>query len=242
MKNSVHTLLSVRAFPSRLARTFRRRARPTLGTRRGQPSSPQSTSTQPIDAQLRSGNPRWSALVIDASGSMQANDWPPSRLDAAKEAAKAYCDRLAQDEPNAHVAVIAYGDDALAMCGLTQVTKRRALARAISRIDYLGYTNMRSGLQEAYQILYRRGGDRQVLLLSDGHNNDGNPCSVADALRCFSVIDTVGIGGSPAEVDEELMRYIATEYPDGTKRYRWIGDKESLVAHFQELAGRIRRA
>jgi len=30
-------------------------------------------------------------------------------------------------------------------------------------------------------------------------------------------------------------------FPDGRKRYRWIGDKKDLIEHFKVLAGRIRR-
>lgn len=44
------------------------------------------------------------------------------------------------------------------------------------------------------------------------------------------------------EVNEEILKSIASCHPDGTPRYRWIGDKEQLVEHFKQLAGRITRS
>ena len=53
-------------------------------------------------------------------------------------------------------------------------------------------------------------------------------------------------GGTAREIiwrveSEEVLREIASERSDGSKRYRWIGDKERLVRHFERLAGRISR-
>jgi len=65
---------------------------------------------------------------------------------------------------------------------------------------------------------------------------------VSDRLRDIATVECVGIGGTPEEVDEDLLRYIASSYPDGSKRYRWIGDRKRLVEHFHNLAGGITRA
>ena len=51
----------------------------------------------------------------------------------------------------------------------------------------------------------------------------------------------VGIGGKPTDVNEKLLKSIASKYPDSSPRYRWIGDKKGLVQHFHQLAGRITR-
>ena len=186
-------------------------------------------------------DPRDSVLVLDASGSMMDDDWKPSRLEGAKVAAKAFVRRLSQEEPEACVAVVGYGDSAKTLCGLTTAKNISELSRWIDQIDCMGCTNMRAGLQEALGLLRGQRQTCQVVFLTDGHNTERCPLKVAEELKEFSVVECVGMAGSPHDVDEELLRDIASAYPDGTKRYRWIGDKERLVKHFHKLAGRITR-
>lgn len=184
---------------------------------------------------------RNSFLIIDASGSMLDDDWPPTRLAAAQEAASAFCSRLANEDPNAHVAVIGYGDDAKVFCLPTPARQLHQLKDAIACIECLGGTNIRAGLEEVFHLIRKCNSPCDVVLLSDGHNTGRSPKSIADDVKQKAVMSCVGIGGSPDAVDENLMKSMASEYPDGTKRYRWIGDKERLVQHFQNLAGRITR-
>lgn len=181
------------------------------------------------------------ALVIDASQSMLSKDWRPSRLGAAQEAAVAFIKRLSAEESASCVAVIAYGSTAQLHCRLTSV-KNKQLKDIVKNICCLGRTNIKSGLDIALQVLSGCKRQCQVVLLSDGHNNEQQPIPVAEDLKKFAIIECVGIGGRPQDVDERLLRNIASAYPDGKKRYRWIGDKERLVRHFHNLAGRIARA
>ena len=51
---------------------------------------------------------------------MLFKDWRPSRLHAAKEAAQAYCKRLAEEEPEARIAIVAYSWSGHILCQLTQ--------------------------------------------------------------------------------------------------------------------------
>lgn len=198
-------------------------------------------NTQPAPA--NSSETRNCVLVLDASGSMLDNDWKPSRLAAAKEAANTFCDRLQKEQPNASVAIVAFGDGSKIHCNLTKAFEFAKLSKAIDRIRCLGATNMQAGCQSARNILVRYiGTESQVVLLTDGHNTGRSPKEIAKELRQFAVIESVGIGGSPADVDEELLKEISSAYPDGTKRYRWIGDKEKLVEHFHNLAGGITRS
>ena len=185
--------------------------------------------------------PRDSVLVLDASGSMMDDDWKPSRLEGAKVAAKAFVKRLSQEEPEARVAVVGYGDSARTFCGLTTAKNVSKLNRWIDQIDEMGSTNMRAGLQEALRLLRGQRQTCQVVLLTDGHNTERCPLKVAEELKEFSVVECVGMAGSRHGVDEKLLKDIASAYPDGTKRYRWIGDKQHLVEHFHNLAGRITR-
>lgn len=180
-------------------------------------------------------------LVLDASGSMLDEDWPPSRLEAAKDAARQYCARVAREEPHARIGILAYGSSAKTLCGLTPAAELGKLQKSINRIKCLGGTNIRAGLKEALRVLSSGPPGYQIVLLSDGHNMEKNPLGAADRLKARGTIDCVGIGGSPGDVDEDLLKDIASANPDGTKRYRWIGGRDRLVKHFHNLAGRISR-
>lgn len=185
--------------------------------------------------------PRACILVLDASGSMADRDWRPSRLAAAKEAAKAFCRRLAREEPKARVAIVGYSDNAELLVNLTPAKHLETLIKAIDQIRAFGGTNITAGIAIAVDLL--KNGPGQVIALTDGHHNEGpGPANIAHDLKQLAVLECVGIGGSPSDVDETLLKEIASPYPDGTKRYRWIGDKEQLVRHFHNLAGGITRS
>ncbi len=186
-------------------------------------------------------------LVIDTSPSMECTDWKPSRREAAKDAGVAFVHRLQKDSPNARVGIIAYGGRATVVCPLTPVRASSLLLQSITEIQEHSVvgTNIASGLSDAIQALQGVSGACQVVLLTDGHNNTG-PCPkrVGSRLRRIATLECVGIGGSPGDVDEDLLRSIASENPDGSKRYRWIGQqegREGLVRHFEKIAGGLAR-
>jgi len=188
------------------------------------------------------GQPRNGVLIIDASGTMYATDWQPSRLGATQQAAKTFVKRLLSEEADARAAVVAYGSDAVLLCDLTPVKSQSKLEKSIDSICDMGCTNITAGLEIAWDLLKHSQRNGQVVLLTDGwHNTGSDPKLISDKLREKAIIECIGIGGSSADVDEELLKYIASCYPDGSKRYRWIGDKQNLVQHFHNLAGRIVR-
>lgn len=198
-------------------------------------------TADPINALPDDGS-RDCVLVLDASPSMQDKDWPPSRLAAAQEAARAFVDRLANEEPNARIAVVAYSQRAKIRCGLTLASNTARLLRAVDGIHVGDWTNIHAGLKAAQDLLDRTTRSAQVVLLTDGQHNTGkSPIVVADELKDDAIIECVGIG-QRYDVDEALLRNIASKYADGTPRYRWIGDKEALVEHFENLAGGLRRS
>jgi len=180
-------------------------------------------------------------LVIDASGSMLDDDWKPARLDGAKDAAVAFAERLSVDQPNSRIGIVAFGCKSRIVCRLTQAGRFDYISKKIRQIEDGGGTNMYAGLRDAHDLLKYSAGTSQVVLLTDGQNTGKEPGLLADRLKQSAIVECVGIGGSPGEVDEPLLRTIASAYPDGSKRYRWIGQKEQLVRHFHKLAGGIRR-
>ena len=81
-------------------------------------------------------------------------------------------------------------------------------------------------------------------MLTDGeHLGDENPVTIAARLKKAGVIiDCIGIGGSPKDVDEKLLKQIASRNPDRSIRYCFIGDQQELIRKYQSLAQHIRIA
>ncbi len=181
-------------------------------------------------------------LIVDVSGSMFDDDWKPTRLDAAIDAANTFARRLRRKAPDARIAVVIFSCKAKVVYRLTAARKFGKISHKIDQIDVGTYTNMYAGLKVALGLLKNRARTCQVVLLTDGQNTGRNPENLADRLKEFAIVECIGIGGSPADVDEPLLRRIASAYPNGKKRYRWIGQKEQLIKHFHTLAGAIRRA
>ena len=185
---------------------------------------------------------RCAVVVIDVSPSMLQTDWKPSRLKAAQRAAKAYVKRLQQEEPDALVAIVAYSATARVILGPTLVGERDRLTRAIDSMRSSGCTNITAGLEAAFKLLKEVGGTCQVILLTDGEHNTGpGPLAIGKRLQDHAIVECVGVGGKPGDVDEALLKEIASANPDGSKRYRWIGSPVELAEHFDKLAGRITR-
>lgn len=202
-------------------------------------SAPQGQSLS-----IRCDGPRNAVIVMDVSPSMLSDDWDPTRLAGGQQAAKRFVSRLAADEPAARVAIVTYSRSAEIVCDLTSVQDSATIFKLIDAIQTGSATNLTAGLIEADRLLRRAGPSvRQVIAVTDGAHNHGRyPYTAAKQLRESAVLEIVGIGGSPADVNETLLKDLASSYADGRKRYRWIGDPEELERHFDNLAGRITRS
>ena len=203
-------------------------------------------------------------IAIDASPSMENEDWSPSRLIAAIEAAIALIMRKCQIAPDDCVGVVAYASSAWWVAKPIAVGHGQdRLCRVLRKISTGCSTNITAALATAGQSLLppkrRPLLDRllppsapaesveetqRIILLTDGDfNAGGNPKNTARQLKDAGVsIDCVGIGGSPSDVNEDPLRSIASAQADGvTPRYAFIGDKQNLIEKFEQLAGRITR-
>lgn len=87
-------------------------------------------------------------------------------------------------------------------------------------------------------------GLKRIIMLTDGeYNEGGSPIHVASRLKNAGVVlDCIGIGGSPNDVDEVILKKIASRNPDGSVRYCFIGDQEELIKKYETLAHHIRIA
>jgi Ca-activated chloride channel family protein len=178
-------------------------------------------------------------LAFDVSGSMAATDLAPTRLEAAKAAARGFVE---QQPATIRVGVVAFGDGGV----ITQrpTTDRAAVLAAIGRLTPQGGTGVGRGIQTALGAiagrpvqLSRSGSSLEatgpdlgyfssaaVVLLTDGENTaEPDPLAVAEVTSTAGVrVYPIGLGspgGTVLEIDgfqvataldEPLLRQIAT--------------------------------
>lgn len=196
--------------------------------------------------------PQRNILLLDNSDSMEAEDYPPNRLEAAKECAIEFLRERATRSPSDEIAVISFGSRAYCKCKLTSVTKLREIEKAINGISLDFLTAMGRGLKKAEKIFDIGSSSPlengvfidRIILLTDGRHCHGClPLPIAERLKEAGVqINCIGIAGNRLAIDELLLRQIAsTDELTGTPRYRFIKDRGALQKHFQELATGLTR-
>lgn len=143
-------------------------------------------------------------LSVDVSLSMAAKDVPPTRLEAAQRAARAFVRAVPQGLKLGLVSFAGY-----AVQEVAPTADHRAILDAIDRLQLGRGTAVADGLEVALRGLPGRDGDGEasaagrrslppaaVVLLSDGRNNrPGDPLAVAATARELGVkVFTVGLG------------------------------------------------
>ena len=185
-------------------------------------------------------------LVLDTSGSMQATDYHPTRLEAAKAAAEILLSRL---NPDDYAGIVVFESGATSAAYLSP-DRDRVIERLHGIRGRDGQTALGDGLalgvDMADSIPNRH---RVVILLSDGAGNAGTFSAVEAAAyaRERSVpVYTVGIGSATppastqeyAALDEETLRAIART--TGGEYYA-AADEGTLAAIYAGLTGEIPR-
>jgi Ca-activated chloride channel family protein len=160
-------------------------------------------------------------ISLDVSGSMQADDFKPNRLESAKKTAIEFIDQ----RPNDRIGLVVYGTEAYTQAPLTH--DHDLLKELIEDIDFgilAQQTAIGSGLITAVNRLIESDSKSKVIiLLSDGVNNAGSvePIDAAQIAKEFNItVYTIGIGkknnGSGFfsfagdDVDEETLTQIAS--------------------------------
>jgi Ca-activated chloride channel family protein len=143
-------------------------------------------------------------LVIDVSGSMQATDISPTRIDAAVNAASTLVDAL---PPNASVGLVAFNSNAFVIVPLTQ--DRDELKSGLQTLHARGGTAIGDGIELALDQLGAPTSGAwtashppsMVVLLTDGVNNAGvDPQQAAARAAQVKVpVNTIGIGTQGAQ-------------------------------------------
>jgi hypothetical protein len=153
---------------------------------------------------------------------------------------------MSEMRPNDDVAIIAYSNAGDICCRFLNVrTGYQELMQAVYSLDRLehGGTYMAEGLQLALDLFTNQRVDAPRLFLHGAAYSDGydhfpeSALILASALRnAGCLIETFGLGITPADVNEQFLRQVATTDHDGINHYRFIGDAKDLQQAFQNIA------
>lgn len=179
-------------------------------------------------------------LVEDHSGSMgEKFDNGITKLEAAIRASVNLVLHKAQLDPFDRIGVIGFSAKATIRVALSPLsTHKRQIIESLQSIVAGGDTDIDAGLLAASRSFEWANTDvvRRIVLLTDGHG--GRPLGTAEDLKAKGVVlDVIGIGPSPAAVDEELLKKIASTQ-NGRPQYRFIRDHRTLVQQFTQLANK----
>ncbi len=179
-------------------------------------------------------------FVEDVSGSMGgAYDHRLNKLQAAQRAAASMVINKARLDDQDEIGLVSFNHCASMLLPICLIASRRTdIIKAIQSLEVSGGTDINEGLTAARDMFdwHRHDVVRRIVLLTDGHG--GDPLHTADELKNRGVvIDVVGVGTTPTNVDERLLRAVASVI-EGETRYRFIKDSQTLVEHYTQLANK----
>ncbi len=186
--------------------------------------------------------PHDTICVKDVSGSMSRQDCKPSRLEASKMATEEYVRQKAVISPDDRIAIVSFTTQAKTVLPFTSVRETEFIVEQLKSLKAGGGTDIAEGLEEAKALLcsdplisYQNQRLISLLVLTDGQG--GHPINIAKELKKKGVlIEVIGIGGSRSEVNETLLRKVATTDINGFTHYRFIYETVQLTTHYQQLA------
>ena len=191
-------------------------------------------------------------MVLDVSGSMQATDYKPTRIEAAKLSAQTLIKNL---KVNDNVGIVIFADGATTASFLTNL-KERALNKLSTINAQQGRTAIGDGLALGVDMATSIPNKKKlIILLSDGVSNAGiiSPDDAIEFSKQSEIqVYTIGMGsvdkvvlgydffGNPqyAELDESTLRKIAES--TGGEYYRAV-DETTLDQIYQGLSKKIKR-
>ena len=191
-------------------------------------------------------------LVIDVSGSMQATDYQPSRIEAAKASAEILLESL---KPKDHAGIVTFESGATTAAYLSPY-KERVIEKLRSITAKDGKTAIGDGLALGIDMASSIPNKKKVvILLSDGVNNAGviTPEEAVEFAKLNQIqVYTIGLGsegkvvlghdwmGNPiyAELDEETLQEIASE--TGGTYFKSV-NTETLDTIYKNIGENIKR-
>ena len=190
-------------------------------------------------------------MAIDISGTMQAEDLKPNRLEAAKQVATEFV----TDRPNDNIGLVVFAGESFTQCPLT--TDHAVLINLFKSVKFgmiddgtaigLGLANAVNRMKDNPTK------SKVIILLTDGSNNCGDidPLTAAEIARTFGIrVYAIGVGSKgearipyqtpigiqyttiSGQFDENTLRQIADK-TDG--QYFRATDNASLKAIYKEI-------
>jgi Ca-activated chloride channel family protein len=182
-------------------------------------------------------------LVIDVSPSMDASDFHPTRMEAAKVQAI----NFVEERPDDRIGVVIFSGEAFTVCPLT--SDHDALKSLIAEInsnqgEFDMGTAIGMGLAKGVERLKEsKAKSRVVVLITDGENNKGTiqPLDAGRIAKTFDVrVYTIGMGATQGKVlTPTLMN------PDGSyvQQYQDVDiDEGTLIQVANTTGGKYFRA
>jgi Ca-activated chloride channel family protein len=192
-------------------------------------------------------------MAIDVSASMLAKDLKPNRLEALKIVASKFVEK----RPNDRIGIVVYAGESFTQ---TPITSDKTIIQNTIRNIRWGQiddgTAIGMGLGSAVNRLKdSKAKSKVIILLTDGVNNTGfvDPKTATELAKELKIkVYTIGLGtngtalfpvakdlngklifrNAPVEIDEELLKYIASE-TDG-QYFRATGNKK-LESVYNEI-------
>jgi Mg-chelatase subunit ChlD len=184
-------------------------------------------------------------FILDRSNSMDEYCGSISKLRAAQNAILATLKTRLRQGFSDLTSLIIFNDHAEVPLLLSQVADSQALiTKAVQSVHIDGGTDINSGLlflSDHLQV-YRHGRPIHAIVFSDGQGHTGSPLETAARLKGQSVIlETVGVGHTPMDIDEPLLKNIAS-IVNGKVLYRFVRDSREMEEYFvQEISNRLVR-
>ncbi len=108
------------------------------------------------------------SLVVDVSGSMSG-----APIQKSKESMREFVKQLRPDD---HVSLVLFGSQVFIPYNSQKIGDRKAILKAIDKIQIQGSTNVHLGMQEGYKQVastYSRSGNNRVIVFTDAMANTG---------------------------------------------------------------------
>lgn len=191
-------------------------------------------------------------LVIDISGSMQAEDYKPTRIEAAKKSASTLLESL---DPADNAGIVVFESGATTAAYLSPY-KEKVVEKLMAIKAKDGKTAIGDGLSLGVDMAASVPNKKKVIvLLSDGVNNAGviKPNEAIQFAKTNKIqVNTIGMGnegktvigydmfGRPAyaELDEDTLKKIASE--TGGQYYKSV-DSDTLDEIYSRISQDIDR-
>jgi len=191
-------------------------------------------------------------LVLDDSGSMQADDYKPTRLEAAKSSAEILLKSLKEKD---HAGIVIFESGATTAAYLSPY-KEKVIEKLRNIQQKQGKTAIGDGLSLGIDMATSIPNKKKVvILLSDGVNNAGviSPQEAIEFAKTNNIqVYTIGLGsegkvvlgydwfGNPqyAELDEATLQAIAEQ--TGGKYFKSVDDK-TLDEIYKNISQDIKR-